>query len=232
MKYALIYNGTIQVGPRDWMYSAFLDFLTSKLISVDTLPVTAPNTPITTEQYKILPVYYTRPIYNQRFQTLQGPFYQIEETYVSATYNIVDQDINILKSQLKTAVSAQRYDAETSPLSYTFKDGETVQLYTSREDRRVYLDILLSLPDSESIMVKYYDGKFKLTSKEDISAIVNLGRQHITSVFAWEESKYKSIDAAQTIAELKAIGVTHPLNRTVEEVVSSVIPDGVFIGIN
>lgn len=231
MKYALIHDNKIQIGPRNWTYTAFFDFLSDKSINTSTLPLSAPNTAIVTSEYKILPVYYTKPIFNQRFQALQGPFYQIEETYVSATYSIVDQNIDIIKAELKSVVSAQRYSAETSPLLYTFADGETVQLFTSREDRRTYLDILLALPDNESIMVKYYDGKFKLTSKKDIAAIVNLGRHHIASVFAWEEEKYKLIDSAQTIVELKGISVVHPLMKTSVEV-ESTIPDGVFIGIN
>jgi hypothetical protein len=167
--------------------------------------------PIITEQWKIIPVVdLVEPGYDDRFEQLSGPFLTINDDNITGFYNVVDQSISIAKSKLKTIVTDTRWRVETGKLTFTFADGETVQLFTSREDRVVYLDALLIMGDTDTVTFKFVDEKFRAVTKSELTQIVTTGSQHIKDCFRWEAEKHAEIDLCTTLDELKLINLTHP----------------------
>jgi len=218
MQYALIHNGLIEVGPRNWNYYFFLEYLEDENLDTSLLPRKAPSEAIVTDDWSILPVTQVDfPQLDEPYEQLVGPFWTINSDHITGVYTKTNQNIDTIKGRLKERVAANRYQVEVGELNYTFSDGETVGLYTEREERTIYLNTLLVLPDGETTAFKFVDGKIRsAVTKPELSAIVTLGTNHIRDAFNWEATKTAEIDAATTIEELKLIELRHP-SQPVEE---------------
>jgi hypothetical protein len=221
MQYALIHNNRIQVGPRNWNYYFFLEYLEDENLSMEELPRRAPAEAVITNNWKILPV--TDVVFpenlNYTYEELVGPFWTIHDDYIAGTYNRKDREIPSIRGDLKNTVAANRYAVETGNLEYTFGDGETVGIYTEREERMIYLNTLSVLPDGETTPFKFKDGKFRsAVTKAELAEIVTLGMIHIRSAFEWEAAKVIEIEALNTVEDLKAVELRHPSQIVVTEV--------------
>jgi hypothetical protein len=218
--YALIHNNQIQVGPRDWNYTFFLDYLEEETLISSTLPRKAPGAAIITAEWKILPI--TEVVwpdeFNPVFEDPVGPFWTIHDDHITGIYTKRDSDLDGIRGTLKNIVANNRYAVEVGNLEYTFADGEKVGLYTDRETRAIYLQTLTILPDGETASFKFVNGKFRSNvTKSELSEIVTLGMNHIRSVFEWELSKTVEIDLAGDIEALKSIELKHPSQLIVLE---------------
>lgn len=224
MQYALIYNNRIEVGPRNWNYYFFLEYLEDKNINTANLPRKAPTEAILTDTWKILPVtYITFPEnLDQIYEELVGPFWTIQEDHVTGVYSRKDKEIPHIHGTLKNIVAANRYAVETGKLEYTFSDGEIVEIFTEREERMIYLNTLSVLPDDETTPFKFRSGKFRVAvTKAELAEIVSLGMLHIRSAFEWEVAKVAEIESLNTVEDLKAVELCHPT----QIIVTKEIPD-------
>ena len=216
--YALIHNGKIQVGPRQWNYSFFERYLSDNNLDIDSLPRSEPAEPIITDTWQILPVTSViQPNYDPMFEQLVGPTWTIHEenwstsAHVTGEYTVTDQTISIIKGKMKEIVTNDRYDVENGGCDYTFaSDNMTVGLYTNRDDRGTYLNVYLVLPDGGSSVFKFPGGVFRLVTKEELLALVQYGMAFIQAAFDWEAAKHDEIGACDTVAALKLIDYRHP----------------------
>lgn len=211
--YGLIYNGVIEVGPRQWSFSFFKDFLEEEGLDTTALPRNAPadNAPVITEQWKILPVTeltYPSTI-EEPFDQLAGPYWTIHDEYITGYFDAVPNTIEMVKSKLKEVVTKNRYTVEVGGTKFIFEDGTEVKLYTTREDRNVYLQGYQILADGESVVFKFTNSVFKSVTKVELGLIVDAVATHIQTVFTWESNKYAEIDACTTIEELKNVDIEY-----------------------
>ena len=210
--YALIQNNQIKVGPRDWRYYFFKQYLDTNNLDASTLPISEPaDKKVITPDWKIIPVTMLDiPQYNQLFEQLAGPYWEVYDDYITGSYSIADLPVDSSKNKLKEVVTETRYNAEVGGCPFTFADGTSVTLYTSREDRSVYLQAYQIMSEDQTIVFKFAGAVFKSVTKAELGLIVTAGAAHIQSVFDWEAQKYTEIDACNTIEELRLINITYP----------------------
>lgn len=207
--FALIHKNKIQVGPRDWHYWFFRRYLEDNDLDYGPLPLLY-SEPIITNEWRIIPISeLIEPEYNPLFQEYAGPYWTIYDTYITGYYDVVQSPINIIKSRMKDIISNTRYEIEIGGINFTFPDNTTVELYTTREDRSVYLDALLVMGENDTIDFKFKKGVFKTVTKQVLQQIVATGFQHIKNLFIWEASICSQIDAASTVDELKVINLNY-----------------------
>ena len=210
--YALIHNDKIQVGPRTWSYSFFKSYLEEEGLDYSALTRTAPeDNKIITDDWKIIPVtQIIEPGYDSPFEQLAGPYWDIQEEFITGTYDVVPNSLGMAQGIQKDKVTTTRYQIEIGGCPFTFADGTEVNLYTTREDRSVYIEALQILPDDESILFKFAGSIFKLVSKEELNNIVMTGAAHIQAAFVWESEKHTEIDACVDMDELRLVEIRHP----------------------
>lgn len=211
--YGLVYNNSIVVGPRAWSYSFFLDFLEEEGLDSSLLPNLDPKQPVYGPDWKILPVtQLDQPPYNHLFEQYAGPYWTIHSDHITGSYNVVPQTLSLSQSKLRELITNTRYRIETGGVLFTFADNTEVTVYTSREDRGVYIDAYQVMPDTPgaTIVFKFPNSIFRAVTKPELAQIIGAGVTHIQQAFDWESSKYAEIDQATTIAELQAIELRHP----------------------
>jgi len=224
MQYALVHNNRIEVGPRTWNYYFFLEYLKENNLSLEQLPRSTPTEAVITNNWKVLPVSHVvfPENLNSIYEELVGPFWTIHENYITGLYNRKDKEISTIQAELKNAIASNRYIVETGKLEYTFRDGETVEIYTEREERMIYLNTLSILSDGETVPFKFKRGKFRTSvTKIELAEIVNLGMTHIRNAFEWEATKVRKIDSLSTVEDLKTIEVRHPTQIINEEKINA-----------
>ena len=208
--YALIHNNQIQVGPRQWSWSFFKDYLDEEGLDSSALPRVNPNEPIITAEWKIVPVTIaSMPAVDAPYEQLAGPFLTINEDSVTGHYSTAPVEMESIKNTLKAKVTANRYNAEIAGVPFTFANGTTVTVLTNREERGTYVDAYNVLADGASIVFKFPNATFVTMTKEELRQVVDAGAAYIRDVFVWEADKYTEINAATTINELKAIELRH-----------------------
>lgn len=216
--YALIHNNQIQVGPRQWSWSFFKDYLDEEGLDATALPRVNPNEPIITAEWKIVPVTIDAlPAVDAPYEQLAGPFLTINADSVTGHYSTAPVAIESIKNTLKATVTANRYTAETAGTKYTLADNTEVTLLTNREDRGVYVDTLNTLADGDSVVFKFPGNVFKTITKVELAQIVAAGAAYVCDVFVWEANKYTEIDSATDVATLKTIELRHPTQIPTEE---------------
>jgi hypothetical protein len=209
--YALIQNNQIKVGPRDWRYYFFKQYLDDNNLDSTVLPISEPSDrKVITPTWKIIPVIKLDiPEYNVLFEQLAGPYWIVLDDQITGSYNITELSLEASKGKLKELVTSTRYNIEVGGCPFTFADGSEVILYTSREDRNIYLQAYQIMGETQSITFKFSGSIFKLVNKEELGSIVATGAAHIQACFDWEAQKYTEIDACETIEELRAINLEY-----------------------
>lgn len=209
--FALIHNNQIEVGPRQWLYSMFKEYLDDEGLDASALPRLAPTEPIKTDTWQLLPVEpIATPSYNALFEQLAGPFLTIGENSVTGYFDVVPVTVEFSKNKMKEIVTNNRYIGENQGTTFTFSDGQTVGIYTNREDRAIYLQAYQILAEGSTMTFKFPNAVFRAVTKSELGQIVDTGAAWIQAAFDWEEAKYAEIDAAQTIEELKTIELQNP----------------------
>jgi hypothetical protein len=210
--YALIHNNQIQVGPRQWNYAFFKDYLDEEGLNADALTTRPPeDNKIITDQWKIIPVIDIQyAALDEPFEQPAGPYWTINDEYITGEYLAVPNTVGMVQGKLKEKVTNNRYKVEIGGCPFTFADGTEVTLYTTREDRNVYLQAYQIMADDGSIVFKFPGAVFKSINKTELGQIVAAGSAHIQEAFTWESGKYAEIDACTTLEELKLIDTKHP----------------------
>lgn len=210
--YGLVHNNRIVVGPRSWKYSFFQDYLLENNLDTQLMPRQAPDSAVITAEWLLLPVTNTiTPEVEPVYEKLVGPFYTINSDHIVGEYTKTSSNLDDVKGYLLNVVASNRYKVEVGTLTYTFPDQQEVQLYTEREERTIYLDTYLVLPDQGTVPFKFKNNVFRsAVTRSQLQEIVQLGSSHIRSAFEWEVNKTMEIMTATTLTELKAIELRHP----------------------
>lgn len=209
--YGLIHNEKIQVGPRNWNYAFFKDYLDEHSLDSSSLPANEPIVSINENAWKILRVTEIDvPQIDSLFEMNVGPFWTIHEDKITGSYTKKDRSIELVKGDMKSIVAKNRYDLEVSDIYHTFEDGEEVILYTSREERNVYLNTHLAMQDDETVPFKFKNGSFRSSvTKSELSTIVGLIKNHVKAAFGWEDSKVSEINTCVTLDDLRLVELKH-----------------------
>lgn len=209
--YALIHNNQIEVGPREWTWSFFKEYLDENDLDSTALPRKSPTEPIITSEWKILPVIGPDdPGHTYPFETLAGPFWTIGETLVTGVWNVIDiPDLDVAKDYFKGIITNNRYAVEVGGFKTNIQ-GIEVSIDTSREGRQIFLDTYLAMGNTETINWKFPEAWISVT-KTDMENIVLSGKEHIQNCFTWEKNKWDEIDICTNRSELEAIDLLHPL---------------------
>ena len=152
------------------------------------------------------------PNYDVNFKQLAGPYYNFTEstdsdgnTVVTAAeyYNIIDASIDHIKANLSTIVTANRYVKENAGLT-TVIQGVTVTVDTARDNRNFFVQKLMLMSDSDTVLWKFPECWLTLT-KAELEAAVLTAAVYIQEQFNDECNKLALIASAPTIADLEAI---------------------------
>ena len=209
--YGLIHNDKIQVGPRSWNYAFFAEYLNDNNLDISALPTNEPIIAIFGDEWKILPVTSIDiPQIDPDFEMNVGPYWTINDNDITGSYTKQDKPISMIKGGLKNNVASNRYAFEVSDLEYTFNDDSKVTLFTSREERDVYINTCMTMTDVETASFKFKGGVFKSgMSKDDVLDLAYAIKGRIKDAFDWEAEKAAEIDACTTIDQLKEVEVRH-----------------------
>ena len=203
--FIIIENNLVILGPMNWKPTAFESCILDDCEFEVKLPKSNnERLPIiVNENIKILPV---KDIgisneYNSLTQWLNGPYYNLYDDYAEVYYTAYDKPIDILKSELKSEVSANRYKYENQGITIEINQ-HNVFIFTNRSDRNLYIQAYQL--GSDNIKWKFGD-IFLILSNADLGKIVTAGASHIQAVFDWESSKFIEIDSASDLITLAAI---------------------------
>lgn len=204
--FVIVHNNYVIWGPKTWNRLSFQDVLKEECEIEYTLENrNDSNIPIIiNENVKILPVVrLPEPEYNNKIQRLDGPFWNIDDEKAEMWYGVADLPVDAVKNFLKGVAANNRYAKEIGGLKLTIQ-GTEVSIDTARGSRDIFLQTLLAIAEAENISWKFPEGWLSVT-KSELQQIVDAGKAHIQSAFAWEQSKVAEIDGAETLAELDAI---------------------------
>lgn len=202
-------DDTIMVilGPMPWLPTRFKNCLLDDLEIEYTLPSSNDNNEVIsiTENVKIYPVVDLGPNseYNPKLQHLNGPFYNYYEDRAEVYYVPFDKPIEIVKEELKLLVAANRYKYEIIGISHTIQ-SQSVRLYTSREDRVLYLQ---AYQLGVTGVNWKFGTEFLTLSNAELGGIVSAVMTHVQNVFDWESSRVAEIEACETLEELDLVSV-------------------------
>ncbi len=210
MKYILVENRqTVHLGPNFWQPRRFQEELNDMEIAF-TVPIVDPDGYLqVNESLEFIPIVASSaPALDAQYEQLSGPFYTYENNTATETYTKLDIPLNFVKEALKAIAASERYNKEVKGTTTTIQ-GREVFLDTARGERDIFFQKYLLMPDNTTVEWKFPDCWLTLT-KEDLGAIVFAGVTYIQSQFAWELAIAAQIDAATTVAELKAIVIVEP----------------------
>lgn len=212
MKYALLDNNQIKVGPRDWN-KGFWDRYLDEVGVESNLPWTYNEQEVITvnDDIKIVPVSEpVIPSYNSRTEQLAGPYWDVTKTPITGYYDVVDQPLDSAKNSLKAQVAVNRYNKEVSGIKVTVQSTE-VNIGTNRgQERDIWLQSHILMNDTDTIKYKFSTDVWKDLTKTEVKNIVDAIKTHVQDAFAWESSKIAEIDAVTTKENLESVDIEYP----------------------
>ena len=193
----------VHFGPMIWRPSLFKSCLRDEFDIMVDLPLTNDtNQPfIFNDSVRILPVEnlgYFGGTLNSKTQVENGPYFNFFDTYAEMYFNIVDRQIDIVKSELKTEIAANRYRYEIMGIDISIQN-QNITALTNREDRGLYLQAFQL--NKDNINWKF-GSQFMLLSNADLGIIVNAVANHVQAAFDWEHLKHQEIDNCISLTEL------------------------------
>lgn len=169
--------------------------------------------------YEILPNVWARPVvpvvpeYDSKTQFLVGPYWSYTENEAIAEYRPEYKNLDLVKTELKQDLAAERYRKEVAGVKTTIQDVE-VTVDTNRGDRDVFVQKFLLMGENDTVEWKFPEGWLTLT-KSDLGAVVAAGVAHVQGAFSWELSKTLEIDAATTHEELMMVEIVEKKEEVV-----------------
>lgn len=159
--------------------------------------------------FEVLPNVWIRRVefvneeHNPKLHTLMGPYWVYDGVKATAEYRKQDKPTDIIKSELKQIVTANRYNKEVAGVKVTIQ-GLEVTVDTSRGNRDIFVQKYLLMNDTDTVEWKFPEGWLTLT-KTDLGLAVTSGANHVQSQFSWENAKFNEIDLCTTLEELDAV---------------------------
>lgn len=211
--YALIHNGNIVVGPRDYQRYFFSRYLLDNGINEANLLPPAKNDRVVIEGtgWQLKPVDMVPASFNEMTEQPVGPTNTIEADRVLSVYGVTDLPLDVAKSKAKAIVAKNRYDVEVGGMTQTVQSQE-VKVYTDRENRNTYVQAMQLMTENAVITWKFpLSGDVWLNlTKPDLVGIVGTIMAHVQGAYSWESTKGQEIDACTTKAQLEAVELRHP----------------------
>lgn len=144
---------------------------------------------------------------NSKIHQHQGPVWtyddENEEIQATATWSVQDKPIDLVKGELKSIVSDERWKKENIGVTLTIQ-AQDVWCDTSRGNRDIFLQKYVMMADDEVIRWKFPTVWLNLT-KPELGYIVSEGSKYIQGCFDWESDLSAEIDAATTLEQLDSI---------------------------
>lgn len=203
--FIIVENQSVILGPMPWRPTYFKSVLLDDLEIDYNVPLSnANNDPIIiSESVQILPVTEIGVIgeLNNKIQFANGPYYNFYPTYAEYYYLPENKSIDLVKSEFKQIVAANRYKYESMGITVTIQ-GKDVFVFTSRGDRDIYLQAYQM--GKTDVNWKFGD-EFLVLTNADLGSIVLAVSTHVQNTFDWESGKVSEIDACTTLAELDTL---------------------------
>jgi hypothetical protein len=203
----------VLLGPIDWK-PEFISSVIEQDLDLDYRPKIL-KSDIDKIPYEVVPNVFIReivqtkyPEINHKIQFLTGPYWSYNEQGAVAVYKEADKDISIVKSELKSIVSSERYNKEISGFEFPIDSDNTVYISTGRESRSNFFD-KLSVIEDNTINFKFGD-RFITIDKTLLQQICNQIDNHIQQSFDWERQLFSNIDRCNTLSQLDSIIIITP----------------------
>lgn len=198
------------LGPITWRPRYISDVLYDEL-DEDVIVTQADESRVPFEPYPGVKIRKCVSVYeeltNPKIHCHQGPIWtyddENEEVQATATWSVQDKPIDLVKGELKSVVSAERWKKENAGITLTIQ-GHNVWCDTSRGNRDIFIQKFVTMADDEVIRWKFPNMWLDLT-KAELGYIVSEGGSYVQECFDWESTLSGEIDAAETLAELDAI---------------------------
>lgn len=210
MPYVVTYKGRVILGPyADWSVN-YINAIIRQRTPID-------NVTITHAMSEQLPLVYNNgdliirncveviPNIDNRFERLDGPFWEFTENLGTATYVAAPKNLDLIKGEMKAIAARKRYEKEVAGFKMTINDQE-VTIETGRDDRNVFVQALLLMPDDGQRIWKFPKENIWVSlNKAQIGSIVSTGAIYIQDQFNWEEDVCMRIDACDNTDDLAEI---------------------------
>lgn len=221
--FIIVKNNNVVLGPMVWNQNIFQRCLKSEFKLDVVLPLNnrENNLVVVNDEIKIYPVINKGP--NNKFdrltQFLNGPFYNFFDDRAELYTIPTNKTIELIKHELKSKVSANRYKYEIRGFSHTIQNTN-VKILSDRESRNLYIQAFQLGSDN----VSWKFGNIFLTlSNVELGEIVSNGAAYIQSVFDWEKSKFEEIDNCSNYEDFSKIELinsnlepTRPIDRKIK----------------
>lgn len=209
--YALVYKGRVINGPRDWNKYQFEGALEKEGINFQVGRAAPPEAQIPiviNADAKILYARYEYPVYNERTQSIDGPYWEFTNTEAIGTFTVGYQPIEYIRLNLKAAVKENRKIRENKIIILTVNNTQ-VEVSTDRETRAEFVSKLVSCSNVPNAThnYKFRNDVWVTIGCAEIQYILEQIDHEVQDEFDWELAKVAEIDAAQTPQELEAIDV-------------------------
>ena len=152
--------------------------------------------------YELIPVTFVPPEYDSVYQHLAGPFYTYNGNEAVGAYTVQDADIDVIKAALKNQASAERKRKQVLNTTITV-NGTELSVPSDDAELQKYVSALASIGDA-TISWKFGLSFIDLNAA-GLQTIIDAIRGYVQTQFDWEKGIYESIDAANTVEELKSI---------------------------
>lgn len=206
----LVYNNQIQLGPREYNRWIFQDWLSENLGLIISLPQQpmGNNPIIIDENTRIIHVIFQQqPDFNPRIQQLAGPFIALSYDYADATWQVADQDIDVVKSTMLSQLAANRYNQEISGATVVLQE-QSLWVSSDRVTRQAWLNALQL--GSTSQTWKFNNNTWLTLDNQEMQTVVSALAAHVEQAFAWEKTVHDQIVAAGDLATLANIDINWP----------------------
>jgi hypothetical protein len=215
--YVVTYNDQVLLGPIPWnsrMFMSVIESDTDLKVNIlqsdkDSLPLDFGNGIMVRLCHEV------RPIINTKIETYDGPFWSFTDDLGTATYTPRNKPIDIVRSELREQVAAERWNKEISGTKATIQ-GQEVSISTARGVRDNLIQQYSILSESDTVNWKFPEGWITL-SKANLKLCVDACNAHVQQAFTWEQSKVDEINNAADLQALDNIVIVEQVQESVRE---------------
>lgn len=162
----------------------------------------------------VYPIRYEAPAFNANFYTSAPAEITLENGFAVQHFDVVPLPLDTAKKNLRDAVTARRWQAETGGI-----DVAGVRVLTGVDDQNRISTAIQGVRDAgiAEVDFKASSGWVKLTL-DQLIGIAGAIAEHVQACFSKERELHEAVDAAQDVEELADLDIEHGWpNEFVEE---------------
>jgi hypothetical protein len=209
--FCIIENNQVILGPVNWNQRRFQNVLLDDCEVTIDLPYSNDNTPIiVSDSIIICPLKeIVQPSLNSKIEQFAGPFLTVnDDNTATLTYQVIDQSVDNVKTDLKTIIAHNRWLLETNGITVNIQNTD-VNITTMRQDRDIFLQALQLGSNNQAWK---FDNNIWLTlPTSDLQTIVTAIVSHVQMSFDWESAKITEIDSCTDLSSLDSIVLKHQI---------------------